>query len=67
MPHLSIEARRRIISLISDGFCVPTIVQRSEQEKVVVSKRTIYNLMKKICLKGVIKDLPRRRKARILM
>ena len=65
MPRLSIPARRRIISLISGGFCVPSIVQRLEQEKVVVSKCTVYNLMKKFRLKGA-KDLPRRRKARIL-
>ena len=66
MPRLSIEARRRIISLVSGGFSVPYIVQRLEQEKVVVSKRAVYNLVKKFRLKGVIKDLPRRRKARIL-
>ena len=65
MPCLYIEARR-FISLVSCGFSFSSIVQRLEQEKVVVSKRAVYNLMKKFRLKGVIKDLPRRRKARIL-
>ena len=66
MPRLSIEARRRIVSLVSGGFTVPSIAQRLEEEKVVVSKRAVYDLVKKFRLKGVIKDLPRRRKARIL-
>ena len=37
-----------------------------EEEKVVASKRAIYDLVKKFRLKGVIKNLPRQRKARIL-
>ena len=32
-----------------------------------MSKCAVYDLVKKFRLKGVIKDLPRRRKARILM
>ena len=67
MPCLSIEARRRIISLFSGGFSVSSIIQRLEQEKISVSKRAVYDLVKKFCLKEVIKDLPRRKKTRILM
>ena len=66
MPRLSIEARRRIVSLYSCGYSVTCITQRLEQEKVAVSKRAVYDLVKKFCLKGVVKDLPRRKKARIL-
>ena len=66
MPRLSIEARRRIVSLYSCGYSVPVIVQRLEQEDVKVSKRAVYDLVKKFRLKGVVKDLPRRKKARIL-
>ena len=66
MPRFSIEARRRIVSLYSCGYFVPTIVQRLEQEKVAVSKRAVYNLVKKFRLNCVVKDLPRRKKARIL-
>ena len=54
MPRLSIEARRRIVSLVSGRFTVPSIVQRLEEEKVVVSKRAVYDLVKKFRLKGVI-------------
>ena len=66
MPRLSIEARRRIVSLYSCGYSVPVIVQRLEQEDVKVSKRAVYDLVKKFRLKGVVKDLPKRKKARIL-
>ena len=66
MPRLLIEARRRIVSLYSGGTPVPSIFERLEQENVAVSKRAIYDLVKKFRLKGVIKDLPRRKKAPIL-
>ena len=47
MPRLSIESRKRIVSLHSCGFSVPSIVQRLKQEKVAVSQRAVYNLVKK--------------------
>ena len=45
---------------------MPVIVQRLEQEDVKVSKRAVYDLVKKFRLKGIVKDLPGRKKARIL-
>ena len=66
MPCLSIEARRRVVSLHSIGYSVSSIFERLEQENVEVSKRSIYNLLKKFRFKGVIRDLPKRKKARIL-
>lgn len=66
MPRLSIEARRRIVVLHSIGYSVSSIFERLEQENVKVSKRSIYNLVKKFQLKGVVRDLPKRKKARIL-
>ena len=45
---------------------MPVIVQRLEQEDVKVSKHAVYDLVKKFRLKGIVKDLPRRKKARIL-
>ena len=49
MPRLSIEAMRRFITLYSKscGYSVPVIVQRLEQEDVKVSKRAVYDLVKK--------------------
>lgn len=66
MPRLSIKARRRIVSLHSLGYPVLSIIQRLEEENVVVSKRAIYHLLEKFRLKGVVIDLPKRKKARIL-
>jgi len=65
MPRLSIEARR-IVSLYFSGYSVSSIFARLEQENVEVTKRSIYNLVKKFRLKGVVQDLPKRKKARIL-
>ena len=45
---------------------MPVIVQLLEQEDVKVSKRAVYDLVKKFRLKGIVKDLPRRKRARIL-
>lgn len=66
MPRLSIEAMRRVVSLHSIGYSVSSIFERLKQENVEVSKRSIYNLVKKFRLKGVVRDLPRRKKPRIL-
>ena len=66
MPRLSIEARRRVVSLHCIGYSVSSISERLQQENVEVSKRSIYNLVKKFRLKGVFRDLSRQKKARIL-
>ena len=57
MPRLSIEARRRVVALYSRGYSVSTILQRLQLENVDVSKRAIYNLVKKWRLNGSVKDL----------
>ena len=66
MPRLTIEAKRRVISLHSVGYSVSTIFRRLEQENVQISKRAIYNLVEKFRHEGVVRDLPRRKKAWIL-
>lgn len=48
------------------GFSVQVIFQRLEQENIEVSKRAVYSLIKKFWLKGVVKDLPRRKMTSIL-
>ena len=66
MPLLSIKSRKRIVSMHFCRFSVPSIVQRLKQEEVAVSQRAVYNLVEKFRLKGVVKDLPRRKKDSIL-
>lgn len=66
MPRLSIEARRRVAFLYSSGYSVTTISQRLDQEGVKISKQVLYNLVKRFCLKGIVKGLPQRKKSPIL-
>jgi len=66
MPRLSFEARHRVISLYSSNYSVLSISQRLEAEKVPVTTRALYNLVKKFHLKGTIKDLPCCKTAQIL-
>ena len=66
MPRLSFEARKRVATLYSRGYSVASISERLEHEGVDVSKRALYNLLNKIRLRGTVKDLPRRKKSRIL-
>lgn len=66
MPRLSIDARARIISLSSRGYSVPCISRRLTEENVDVSIRAIYHLVDKWRSKGIIKDLPQRKRSCIL-
>ena len=66
MPRLLIEARRQIVSLYSSKHSVPSIVEQLEQKQVAVSKHAVYHLVKKFRLKGIAKDLPKQKKAKIL-
>ena len=52
MPRLSIEAKRRAVSLYSKGYSVSTIFQRLQQENVDVIKCAIYSLVEKWRIKG---------------
>ena len=66
MSHLSIEARRRVVCLLSRGYSVKNIYERLQQENVDVSIRAIYNLVKKFKLRGSVNDLARRKRPHIL-
>ena len=48
------------------GFSVKNIYQRLQQEKVDVSIRAIYSLVKKFEVRGSVNDLPRRKTPQIL-
>lgn len=64
MGRLSIEDRLRVITLHSNNFSLSTIHKRLKDEKISVSLRALYNLVKKHGETGIIVDLPRRRKQR---
>ena len=63
---MNVDARARIISLYSRGYSVPCISRRLAEENVDVSVRAIYYLVDKWRTKGVIRDLPRRKRSCIL-
>lgn len=66
MPRLDIDARARIISLFNREYSVSSISRRLTEENVDVSVRAIFHLVQKYRTKGIIKDLPRRKKLPIL-
>ena len=66
MPKLSFESRRRVLSLHSSGYSVLSISERLNDEKVDVTPRAFYYLVKKFRLKGTIRDLPQRKMRQIL-
>ena len=53
-----------MITLYSNNFSLSTIHKRLKEEKIPVSLRALYNLVKKHGESGIIVDLPRRRKQR---
>ena len=66
MLRLLIEARRRVVCLLSRGYSVKNIYERLQQENVDISIRAIYFLVKKFKHRGSVNDLPRRKTAHIL-
>ena len=64
MPRLSLETRRRVVTLFEKGISVRDIHKRLEEENFVVTKQTLYRLIQKFKRDGVIVDLPRRKRPR---
>ena len=64
MPRLSLETRRRVVTLFEKGVSVRDIHKRLEEENFVVTKQTLYQLIQKFKRDGVIVDLPRRKRPR---
>ena len=61
MPRLSLEVRRRVVTLFEKGVSVRDIHKRLEEENFIVTKQTLYQLIQKFKRDGVIVDLPRRK------
>ena len=64
MPRLSLDARRRVVTLFKKGTSVRDIQKRLEEENFVVTRQTLYRLIHKVKRDGVIVDLPRRKRPR---
>ena len=65
MGRISVETRRRIILFRTQGHSVKAIRERLQEEGIVISKCSIYKLIKKYAAAGTVGDLPKKR-AKIL-
>lgn len=59
MPRISIETRRRVITLKRTGFSVAEIKKRLGEEDILISLQALHNLIKKYNAKNTLMDLPR--------
>jgi len=66
MPRLSLEERFRVITLFRIGYKIPAVHRRLREEKVKISLLALYKFIAKYRDKGVIIDLPRRKRRRLI-
>lgn len=66
MPRLSLDARKRVVTLFEKGIGVRDIQDRLGEEDVTVTRQTLYRLIQKFKSTGGISDLPRRKRPRKL-
>ena len=57
MARLSVESRKRVVTLHGKGYSVSEIQMRLLQENISVSTQAIHNLLRKFHDKGTVKDL----------
>ena len=58
MGTLSVESRKRIITLHLNGYSVTNIRQGLKDENIVISHQVIYNIVNKFWNHRMYKDLP---------
>ena len=66
MPRLSLESRRRVLVLHSQGYSIQSIVDRLLEEDVSVTRQSLYKLIIKYRQYKTYVDLPRRAATRKL-
>ena len=62
MPRLSLEDRKRVVTLFLKGNSVRSVQKRLEEENIMVSRQTLYRLIRKCRVSNTIVDLPRRKR-----
>lgn len=66
MGRLSVESRKRVVTLRFKGYSIIDIRRRLKDENIVTSRQAIYNVVKKYQNHRMYKDLPaQRRKQKI--
>ena len=66
MGRLSLEDWLRVVTLVSNGYSCSSICKRMIEEDNSISVQALCDLMKKVREKGIMVDLPRRRKQRLI-
>jgi len=66
MPRLTLESRRRVLVLHSQGYSIQSIWDCLQEERVFASSRSLYNSINKYKKYKTYFDLPRRAIARKL-
>ena len=59
MPRLDLASRRTAISLVMQGYSVMDVKKRLEEENVVVTRQSLYKLLRKHRTYHTYADLPR--------
>ena len=59
MPRLDLASRRTAISLIVQGYSVMDVKKRLEEENVVITRQSLYKLLRKHRAYHTYADLPR--------
>ena len=59
MPRLLIETRNRVVHLHERGYSVAPIVERLQEEHTIISRVTLYKLLKKYKERGSVGDRAR--------
>ena len=63
---MSLETRKRVLTLHSRGYTVTDIRRRLREENCVISRQSLHNLLRKFREKRIFADLPRSRRPRII-
>ena len=60
MGRISVKTRRRIVLFRTQGHSVKAIRERRQEEGIVISKCSMYKLIKKYAAAGTVGDLPKK-------
>ena len=66
MPRLSLEERFRVVTLFRIRYKILAVHRRLREEKIKISLPALYKFAAKYRDKGVIVDLPRRKRQRLI-
>ena len=66
MPRLDLNTRKRVILLNRAGYSSSEICHRLREEDTIVTVRSVNRLLQKFRRYGCIRDLPRRKRQRII-